>query len=80
MGHLPSNPRFAPGISFEDDGGAAGAFTDLDRSGSSWWVGSPRTGENQFSGQLRVDDDTLTVSPRDADGATVFSRELTPER
>ena len=41
---------------------------------------SPRDGENQFFGHVQLDDDTFTVSLRDANGATVFSKVLTPER
>ena len=37
-------------------------------------------GDNQFFGHVRLDDDTFTVSLRDANGTTVFSKVLTPER
>ena len=41
---------------------------------------SPRDGENQFFGHVLLDSDTFTVSLRNANGATVFSKVLTPER
>ena len=41
---------------------------------------SPRDGENQFFGHVQLDSDTFTVSLRNANGATVFSKVLTPER
>jgi alkaline phosphatase D len=41
---------------------------------------SPRDGENQFFGHVQLDDDAFTVSLRNANGATVFSKVLTPER
>ncbi|MFM9276286.1 alkaline phosphatase D family protein, partial [Pseudarthrobacter sp. NKDBFgelt] len=41
---------------------------------------SPRDGENQFFGHVQLDSETFTVSLRNANGATVFSKVLTPER
>lgn len=41
---------------------------------------SPRDGENQFFGHVQLEDDTFTVSLRNANGATVYSTVLTPER
>jgi alkaline phosphatase D len=41
---------------------------------------SPRDGENQFFGHVQLDTDAFTVSLRNANGATVFSKVLTPER
>ena len=41
---------------------------------------SPRDGGNQFFGHVQLDSDTFTVSLRNANGATVFSKVLTPER
>jgi len=42
---------------------------------------SPRDGENQFFGHVQLgEDNSFTVSLRNANGATVFSRTLTPER
>ncbi|MET3141186.1 UNVERIFIED_ORG: alkaline phosphatase D [Arthrobacter sp. UYEF2] len=42
---------------------------------------SPRDGENQFFGHVQLDeDDSFTASLRNANGATVFSQVLTPER
>ncbi|WP_104117677.1 alkaline phosphatase [Arthrobacter sp. B1805] len=41
---------------------------------------SPRNGENQFFGHVQLEDDTFSVSLRNANGATVFSKVLTPER
>lgn len=42
---------------------------------------SPRDGESQFFGHVQLDEDnTFTVSLRNANGATVFSKVLTPER
>ncbi|GKV72712.1 alkaline phosphatase [Pseudarthrobacter sp. NCCP-2145] len=41
---------------------------------------SPRDGENQFFGHVELDSDTFTVSLRNANGATVLSKVLTPQR
>ncbi|MFJ6078678.1 alkaline phosphatase D family protein [Pseudarthrobacter sp. NPDC092419] len=41
---------------------------------------SPRDGENQFFGHVQLDSDTFAVSLRNANGTTVFSKVLTPER
>lgn len=41
---------------------------------------SPRDGENQFFGHVQLDDESFTVSLRNANGATVFSKVLTPEK
>lgn len=42
---------------------------------------SPRDGESQFFGHVQLgEDNTFTVSLRNANGATVFSKVLTPER
>ncbi|MDP9888905.1 alkaline phosphatase D family protein [Pseudarthrobacter enclensis] len=42
---------------------------------------SPRDGENQFFGHVQLgEDNSFTVSLRNANGATVFSKVLTPER
>lgn len=42
---------------------------------------SPRDGESQFFGHVQLgEDNTFTVSLRNANGATVFSQVLTPER
>ncbi|MBE4718955.1 alkaline phosphatase [Pseudarthrobacter sp. AB1] len=42
---------------------------------------SPRDGENQFFGHVQLgEDDSFTASLRNANGAVVFSRVLTPER
>lgn len=42
---------------------------------------SPRDGENQFFGHVQLgEDDTFTASLRNANGAVVFSKALTPER
>ncbi|QCU78206.1 alkaline phosphatase [Citricoccus sp. SGAir0253] len=42
---------------------------------------SPRDGEGQFFGHVDLDeDDTFTVSLRDANGTTVYSKVLRPER
>ena len=41
---------------------------------------SPRDGENQFFGHVQLESDSFTVSLRNANGATVFSKVLTPER
>jgi alkaline phosphatase D len=42
---------------------------------------SPRDGESQFFGHVQLgEDNTFTASLRDANGATVFSKVLTPER
>ena len=42
---------------------------------------SPRDGENQFFGHVRLgEDDSFTASLRNANGAVVFSRVLNPER
>jgi alkaline phosphatase D len=41
---------------------------------------SPRDGENQFFGHVQLDDDSFIVSLRDANGGTVFSKVLMPER
>lgn len=42
---------------------------------------SPRDGENQFFGHVQLgEDNSFTASLRNANGATVFSKVLTPER
>jgi len=42
---------------------------------------SPRNGENQFFGHVELgEDNTFTASLRNANGGTVFSKVLTPER
>jgi alkaline phosphatase D len=42
---------------------------------------SPRNGENQFFGHVELgSDDSFTVSLRNANGAAVFSKVLSPER
>ncbi|WP_255770591.1 alkaline phosphatase D family protein [Pseudarthrobacter sulfonivorans] len=42
---------------------------------------SPRDGESQFFGHVQLgEDNTFTASLRDANGTTVFSKVLTPER
>ncbi|WP_018761711.1 alkaline phosphatase D family protein [Arthrobacter sp. 135MFCol5.1] len=42
---------------------------------------SPRDGENQFFGHVQLgEDNSFTVSLRNANGATVFSQTLTPQR
>jgi hypothetical protein len=39
-----------------------------------------RDGGNQFFGHVQLHEESFTVSLRNANGATVFSKVLTPER